>query len=106
ISIGYIPWDEGVASTFLWKEILEQRGFDVETKQFDAGPLYTSLAGGTVDFETDSWLPVTHAEYWKKYGKDLEDLGSWYGPTSLELAVPSYMKDIKSMEDLKGQADK
>ncbi|MGD6755557.1 ABC transporter permease/substrate binding protein [Streptomyces sp. BH105] len=106
ISIGYIPWDEGVASTFLWKEILEQRGFKVEAKQFDAGPLYTSLAGGTVDFQTDSWLPVTHAEYWKKYGKDLEDLGSWYGPTSLELAVPSYMKDLKSMEDLKGQADK
>ncbi|MFJ9177344.1 ABC transporter permease/substrate binding protein [Streptomyces sp. NPDC102360] len=106
ISIGYIPWDEGVASTFLWKEILEQRGFDVETKQFDAGPLYTSLADGSVDFQTDSWLPTTHAQYWKKYGKQLEDLGSWYGPTSLELAVPSYMKDIKSMEDLKGQADK
>ncbi|MFI5659455.1 ABC transporter permease/substrate binding protein [Streptomyces sp. NPDC051684] len=106
ISIGYIPWDEGVASTFLWKEILEQRGFEVETKQFDAGPLYTSLADGSVDFQTDSWLPTTHAQYWKKYGKKLEDLGSWYGPTSLELAVPSYMKDIKSMEDLKGQADK
>ncbi|MFF3494138.1 ABC transporter permease/substrate binding protein [Streptomyces sp. NPDC002795] len=106
ISIGYIPWDEGVASTFLWKEILEQRGFDVETKQFDAGPLYTSLADGSVDFQTDSWLPTTHEQYWKKYGDKLEDLGSWYGPTSLELAVPSYMKDIKSMEDLKGQADK
>ncbi|WP_425827566.1 ABC transporter permease/substrate binding protein [Streptomyces fractus] len=106
ISIGYIPWDEGVASTFLWKEILEQRGFDVETKQFDAGPLYTSLANGSVDFQTDSWLPTTHAQYWKKYGDKLEDLGSWYGPTSLELAVPSYMKDLKSMEDLKGQASK
>ncbi|MER5946056.1 ABC transporter permease/substrate binding protein [Streptomyces sp. NPDC001904] len=106
ITIGYIPWDEGVASTFLWKEMLEQRGFDVEVKQFDAGPLYTSLAQGSVDFETDSWLPTTHAQYWKKYGKQLEDLGSWYGPTSLELAVPAYMKGIDSMEDLKGQASK
>ncbi|WP_306319215.1 MULTISPECIES: ABC transporter permease/substrate binding protein [unclassified Streptomyces] len=106
VTIGYIPWDEGVASTFLWKEILEQRGFDAQVKQMDAGPLYTSLADGSVDFQTDSWLPTTHAQYWKKYGKKLEDLGSWYGPTSLELAVPSYMKDIKSMEDLKGQADK
>ncbi|MCX4573864.1 ABC transporter permease/substrate binding protein [Streptomyces sp. NBC_01571] len=104
ISIGYIPWDEGVASTFLWKEILEERGFDVDTKQFDAGPLYTSLAQGDVDFETDSWLPTTHAEYWKKYGKQLDDLGSWYGPTSLELSVPSYMKGIDSLEDLKGKA--
>ncbi|MGW3413304.1 ABC transporter permease/substrate binding protein [Streptomyces sp. NPDC000888] len=105
ISIGYIPWDEGVASTFLWQEILEQRGYEVETKQLDAGPLYTSLAQGDIDFETDSWLPTTHAEYWKKYGKDLDDLGSWYGPTSLELSVPSYMKDINSLADLKGKAD-
>lgn len=106
ISIGYIPWDEGVASTFLWKEILEQRGFDVEAKQMDAGPLYTSLAQGNIDFETDSWLPTTHAQYWKKYGKQLDDLGSWYGETSLELTVPAYMKGIDSLEDLKGQASK
>ncbi|MFE9767408.1 ABC transporter permease/substrate binding protein [Streptomyces sp. NPDC005808] len=105
ITIGYIPWDEGIASTFLWQEILEQRGYEVETKQLDAGPLYTSLAQGDIDFETDSWLPTTHEQYWKKYGKQLDDLGSWYGPTSLELSVPSYMKDINSLEDLKGKAD-
>ncbi|MBC2866721.1 ABC transporter permease/substrate binding protein [Streptomyces mexicanus] len=104
ISIGYIPWDEGVASTFLWKEILEQRGYRVDARQFDAGPLYTSLAQGSVDFETDSWLPTTHAQYWKKYGKQLDDLGSWYGPTSLELTVPAYMKDVDSLDDLKGKA--
>ncbi|MER6751935.1 ABC transporter permease/substrate binding protein [Streptomyces fungicidicus] len=104
ITIGYIPWDEGVASTFLWKEILEQRGFEVEAKQFEAGPLYTALAQGNIDFQTDSWLPTTHEAYWKKYGKQLEDLGSWYGETSLELTVPSYMKDVNSLEDLKGKA--
>ncbi|MCI3243776.1 ABC transporter permease/substrate binding protein [Streptomyces spinosisporus] len=104
VSIGYIPWDEGVASTFLWKEILEQRGYQVDVKQFDAGPLYTSLAQGNIDFETDSWLPTTHAQYWKKYGSKLDDLGSWYKQTSLELTVPAYMTDIKSLADLKGKA--
>ncbi|MDQ0603160.1 glycine betaine/proline transport system substrate-binding protein [Streptomyces canus] len=104
VSIGYIPWDEGVASTFLWKELLEERGFEVDAKQLDAGPLYTSLASGNVDFQTDAWLPTTHAEYWKKYGDRLDDLGSWYGPTSLELSVPSYMKGIDSLEDLKGRS--
>ncbi|ANH90714.1 glycine/betaine ABC transporter permease [Streptomyces sp. SAT1] len=104
VTIGYIPWDEGVASTFLWKEVLERRGYKVDARQFDAGPLYTSLAQGSVDFETDSWLPTTHAQYWKKYGDRLDDLGSWYGPTSLELSVPSYMKDINSLDDLKGKA--
>jgi glycine betaine/proline transport system substrate-binding protein len=105
ISIGYIPWDEGIASTYLWKEILEQRGYQVETRQLDAGPLYTSLAQGNIDLQTNAWLPTTHSPYWKKYGDRLDDLGTWYGPTSLELSVPSYMKGIDSLEDLKGKAD-
>ncbi|GGZ46953.1 ABC transporter permease/substrate binding protein [Streptomyces subrutilus] len=104
VSIGYIPWDEGIASTFLWKELLERRGFKVDARQLEAGALYTGLAGGQLDFQTDAWLPVTHAQYWEKYGDKLEDLGSWYGPTSLELAVPSYLKDVRSLADLKGKS--
>ncbi|WP_299537714.1 ABC transporter permease/substrate binding protein [uncultured Streptomyces sp.] len=103
ISIGYIPWDEGIASTFLWKELLERQGFEVDVKQYEAGALYTGMANGQIDFETDSWLPVTHANYWNKYKDKLEDMGSWYGPTSLELAVPAYMKDVKTLDDLKGR---
>ncbi|MFD7836510.1 ABC transporter permease/substrate binding protein [Streptomyces sp. NPDC059761] len=103
ISIGYIPWDEGIASTYLWKELLERRGFQVEAKQLELGALFTGLAGGQVDFQTDAWLPVTQAQYWEKYGNKLDDLGSWYGPTSIELSVPSYMKDVTSLADLKGK---
>ncbi|WP_069761336.1 ABC transporter permease/substrate binding protein [Streptomyces sp. LUP47B] len=104
ISIGYVPWDDGVASTFLWKEILEERGYQVDAKQFDAGPLYTSVASGNADFMTGAWLPTTHEQYWKKYGDKLDDLGAWYDKTSLELSVPSYMKDINTLADLKGKA--
>ncbi|MET9319275.1 ABC transporter permease/substrate binding protein [Streptomyces sp. NPDC003038] len=104
VSLGYIPWDEGIASTFLWKELLERRGFKVDARQLEAGALYTGLAGGQLDFQTDAWLPVTHAQYWEKYGNKLEDLGSWYGPTSLELSVPSYVKDVRSLADLKGKS--
>ncbi|MCL3996821.1 ABC transporter permease/substrate binding protein [Streptomyces lavenduligriseus] len=104
IRIGYIPWDEGIASTFLWKEILQERGFKVSTTQYAAGPLYTGLATGQLDFQTDSWLPTTHAEYWTKYGERLDDLGKWYGPTSLELSVPSYVKDVDSLADLEEHA--
>lgn len=106
VSMGYIPWDEGIASTFLWKELLEQRGFKVDAKQYEAGALYTGMANGQIDFETDSWLPVTHAAYWKKYKDRLDDMGSWFGPTTLELAVPSYVKDVKTLDDLKGKASK
>ncbi|WP_406859852.1 ABC transporter permease/substrate binding protein [Streptomyces sp. HUAS MG47] len=104
LTVGYIPWDEGIASTFLWKELLERRGFEVDAQQLEAGSLYTGMAGGQIDFETDSWLPVTHAQYWAKYKNKLEDMGSWYGPTSLELSVPSYVKGVDSLDDLKGKA--
>ncbi|MFF5499075.1 ABC transporter permease/substrate binding protein [Streptomyces aquilus] len=104
VRIGYVPWDDGVASTFLWKEVLEERGFEVEAKQLDAGPLYTSVASGNVDFMTGAWLPTTHEQYWKKYGDRLDDLGAWYDKTSLELSVPSYMKGVDSLDDLKGKA--
>ncbi|MEV7073589.1 ABC transporter permease/substrate binding protein [Streptomyces sp. NPDC093990] len=103
ISIGYVPWDDGVASTFLWKEILEKRGYRVDAKQFDAGPLYTSVASGNADFMTGAWLPTTHEQYWKKYGGKLDDLGAWYDTTSLELTVPAYMKDVDTLADLKGK---
>ncbi|MEU6604678.1 ABC transporter permease/substrate binding protein [Streptomyces shenzhenensis] len=106
ISIGYIPWDEGTATTYLWKELLEQRGYETDVKQLDPGPLYSGVARGDLDFQTDAWLPTTHKAYWDKYGSQLEDLGSWFGPTSLELSVPSYVKGIDSLADLKGQGKK
>ncbi|WP_199548771.1 ABC transporter permease/substrate binding protein [Streptomyces sp. N35] len=106
INLGYIPWDEGIASTYLWKELLEQRGYETDIKQLDPGPLYSGVARGDIDFQTDAWLPTTHKDYWDKNAENLEDLGSWYGPTSLELTVPSYVKGIDSLADLKGQGKK
>lgn len=106
VNIGYIPWDEGIASSFLWKEALEQRGYAPKLSQYDVGPLYTGLSAGKLDFQTDAWLPTTHQSYWDKYKENLDDLGSWYGPTSLELSVPSYVKGIDSLADLKGQGGK
>ncbi|MFF2186681.1 ABC transporter permease/substrate binding protein [Streptomyces sp. NPDC058155] len=106
ISMGYIPWDEGIASTFLWKELLERRGYEVEATQYEAGALYTGQANGQIDIQTDSWLPTTHATYWDKYQDKLEDMGAWYDETSLELSVPSYVKGVDSLADLKGKADR
>ncbi|MBT2384746.1 ABC transporter permease/substrate binding protein [Streptomyces sp. ISL-11] len=103
IKLGYFPWDEAVATTYLWQNVLEDRGYKPDVKQLDPGPLYTSLAQGQMDVQFDSWLPTTHKRYWELYRDRLTDLGTWYGPTSLELTVPSYMKDVNSIDDLKGK---
>ncbi|MFI1971003.1 glycine/betaine ABC transporter permease [Streptomyces cinnamoneus] len=104
MKLGYFPWDEAVASTYLWQNILEDRGYKPDVKQLDPGPLYTALAQGQMDVQFDAWLPTTHQQYMERYGDKLADLGAWYGPTSLELTVPSYVKDVDSLADLKGKA--
>ncbi|MFI6764246.1 ABC transporter permease/substrate binding protein [Streptomyces sp. NPDC050355] len=103
ISLGYVNWDEGKATTYLWKEILEQRGYKPKVQALEAGPLFAGQARGDVDVQTNAWLPTTHASYWKKYHDRLEDLGTWYDKTSLEIAVPSYVKGVKTLDDLKGK---
>ncbi|MFI9204483.1 ABC transporter permease/substrate binding protein [Streptomyces sp. NPDC053048] len=103
VKLGYFPWDEAVATTYLWQNVLEDRGYKPDVKQLDPGPLYTALAQGQMDLQFDSWLPTTHQQYMDRYGDKLTDLGSWYGPTSLELTVPSYVKGVDSLADLKGK---
>ncbi|MFI6515145.1 ABC transporter permease/substrate binding protein [Spirillospora sp. NPDC050679] len=87
LTIGYVPWDEGIAISFLWKRALEDKGYSVEMKQVDAGPLYSGLASGEVDVFLDSWLPGTHADYYGKYKDKLETIGVWYDNASMQLAV-------------------
>ncbi|UJB41151.1 ABC transporter permease/substrate binding protein [Streptomyces sp. A1-5] len=103
ITLGYVNWDEGKATTYLWKEILEERGYKPKVQALEAGPLFAGQARGDIDVQTNAWLPVTHAEYWNTYKDKLEDLGTWYDKTSLEIAVPSYVKDVKTLDDLKGK---
>jgi glycine betaine/proline transport system substrate-binding protein len=104
VDIGYIAWDEGIATTYLWKEILEERGFKPRITSYDPGALYAGMADGRIDFQTDAWLPWGQKQYWDKYRGKLADLGAWYGRTSLEVSVPSYVKGVSSLADLKGRA--
>ncbi|KAB2348468.1 ABC transporter permease/substrate binding protein [Actinomadura rudentiformis] len=88
LTIGYIPWDEDIAVSYLWKGELEKRGYSVKLQQVDAGPLYSGLAAGQIDLFLDAWLPATHADYYAKYKSKMEDLGTWYDNASMQLAVP------------------
>ncbi|GLY89268.1 hypothetical protein Airi02_071970 [Actinoallomurus iriomotensis] len=105
ITIGYIPWDEDIAVTQLWKTELEKRGYQVTLRQVDAGPLFAGLGQGDIDLFLDAWLPSTHADYYNKYKNKIEDIGTWYDNATLQLAVP---KDdpANSVADLKGQSSR
>jgi len=103
VTIGYIPWDEAIATTYLWQQILRERGYQPQIQQLDIGPLFTGLAKGDVDFQTDAWLPTTHKTYWDRYRAQVVDLGAWYRKTSLELSAPAYVRGVNSLADLSGK---
>lgn len=95
-------WDESFATAHMLKYGLEKDGYSVSVKSFDAGPAYTGMAAGDVDLITDTWLPITHADYIKKYGSKLESLGCWYDNARLTIAVnkdspATSIEDLKSM---------
>lgn len=99
ITIGYVNWAECVAASNIWKNILEDQGYDVKLTQLDVAPLYVGLSTGDVDIFLDAWLPATDAEYWAKYQDDIYDAGIWYeAPAKIGLTVPSYVT-IESIEE-------
>ncbi|GAA3737996.1 glycine betaine ABC transporter substrate-binding protein [Salinactinospora qingdaonensis] len=105
ISIAVIPWDEDIAVSNLWKVVLEEKGYTVELQNVDVAPMFEGIAQGDIDLFLDTWLPGTHADYWEQHQDNVEDLGSWYDNATLELTVPSYVEDVNSIADLKGNED-
>ena len=106
IEIGWVPWDEAVAVTFLWTHILESEGYEVELTQVDIAPLYAGVAEGDLDLYLDAWLPLTHGDYAAEYDENWEYLGIWNDNGVQTWAVPDYVDpSIVSIEDLKGKGD-
>ncbi len=104
INIGYVNWAECVATSNLWKVILEEQGYTVKLTQLDVAPVFIGLSKGDIDFFMDSWLPITHEAYWNEYKDNLEDYGVWYQePAKIGIAVPKYVT-IDSIAQMKNEA--
>lgn len=101
ITVPYVAWAGAEARTFLIAEVLEDVGYDVDVKQVEAGPMWSSVADGSADFTASAWLPTTHGDYWDKYEDDLVDVNEANDKAPLALTVPEYMEDVNSIEDLK-----
>ncbi|WP_255259918.1 glycine betaine ABC transporter substrate-binding protein [Lentibacillus sp. CBA3610] len=91
----------------MWKAILENEGYDVELTLVEMGPQMASLAEGDLDIAPEIWLPVQDKSYYEEY-KDSVDFAEdpWYENGKVGLAVPEYMDDINSIEDLNENKDK
>lgn len=97
-------WDEGIATSELWKAVLEEKGYTVNLEYADVAPLFSGLASGDYDFTTDVWLPTTHASYIEQFGDQIEELGAWNEDAKLTIAVND-SAPITSLTELAGAAD-
>ncbi len=97
-------WEEGIATSELWKVVLEEQGYEVELKPVSAAPVFQGLADGDYDFTTDVWEPVTHADYLGQYGDKIEKLGTWNDESKLTIAV-NEDAPIDSLDELAGAID-
>ncbi|MBP2133245.1 glycine betaine/proline transport system substrate-binding protein [Methanomicrobium sp. W14] len=104
IKIGYVLWDSEIASTKVLKQIYEKAGYNVKLVAVDAGPLYQALAGGDVDLSISAWLPTTQANYWEKFGDDIDFVGHNLDGAKIGLVVPSYV-NISSIDELNSVSD-
>ncbi|MBC7279191.1 glycine betaine ABC transporter substrate-binding protein [Nocardioides sp.] len=107
ITMGVIPgWTDQSATTYVLKNVMEDNGYTVEiTELNDNAPMYTALSKGDIDVLSSAWPELTHKTYMDTYGKDLEDLGVFFEGATSFLAVPDYMEDINSIDDLPAHAD-
>ncbi|WP_029898327.1 glycine betaine ABC transporter substrate-binding protein [Desulfohalovibrio reitneri] len=104
VRIGYVSWAEGIAMTYLAREILESElGYRVELTMADPAPIFTSLAKSDLDFFPDAWLPLTHSHYMDRYGETLTDLGHNYKGARVGLVVPDYV-DVGTIPQLRRES--
>jgi len=100
INIAMVDWACAEASSYVAKAVLEDMGYDVDITSVEAGVMYTGLAAGDEDMAVCSWLPITHESYMDEYGDDLVEVATHFEGARIGLAVPTYMEDLNSVEDV------
>ncbi|UZX03076.1 glycine betaine ABC transporter substrate-binding protein [Arthrobacter sp. CDRTa11] len=105
ITVAEVPgFDDTVAVTALWTELLSEHGYNLETKTVDLAAGFSGIARGDLDGYLNAWLPSTHASYVEKYRDDLVVLdknGPFFDNDRLVLAVPKSVEENTISEVLK-----
>ena len=102
LTLGNIGWAENIAVANLTKVLFEEDlGYrEVDLKLLDVGPMFQGVAGGDLQAFQDVWMP-NHKDLLAEVEDDVNHLDPWFqGQTAFGLAVPNYMKDVRSIADL------
>ncbi len=99
----YVAWDSEIASTNVVAQVLRDQGYKVTIQAMEQQPMWASIATNAADAQVSAWLPKTAGLYYKDYKGRFDDLGINLKGAKVGLAVPKYMKNINSIEDLKNK---
>ncbi|WP_025785419.1 glycine betaine ABC transporter substrate-binding protein [Sporosarcina sp. D27] len=102
ITFGVTPWTSTVPPTKIAKLIIEDMGYEVKEIKADAGNVYIGLSRGDIDVFMDAWLPA-HEQHIEKYKDNIDVTAVSYDDVPTGMVVPTYMKDINSVSDIKGK---
>lgn len=100
LTMTYVAWDSEIASTNVVAEVLRGIGYDVSIQVMEIQPMWISIATNKADAMVAAWLPNTSGKLYSDFKDDLDDLGPNLEGAKVGLAVPTYMKNINSIEDL------
>ncbi|KRM94809.1 glycine betaine ABC transporter substrate-binding protein [Loigolactobacillus rennini] len=102
ISLAYMPYDYEYAANAVVRQLLKDKGYDATIQQLDVGVMWQAVVSKKVDATITAELPATHAAFAKKYKGQYDLVRTNLKGARIGLAVPKYMKNINSIEDLKG----
>lgn len=105
IELVHTPWDDAIASTNVVGTVLEDAGYDVTLTSLDNAVMWQAVAEGEADALVSGWLPTTHGAQYEEYQDQLVHAGVNTENGQNGIAVPAYMEDVNSIEDLTDQAD-
>ncbi|WP_105956482.1 glycine betaine ABC transporter substrate-binding protein [Apilactobacillus quenuiae] len=100
IKLSYVAWDSEIASTNVMAELLNHLGYKANIQALEMQPMFASIATNAADASLAAWLPNTAGLYMKQYKGKIDDVGTNLNGAKVGLAVPKYMKNINSIDDL------
>lgn len=103
LNVGAVAWEEALALADLIQYVVRtELGMNVKVINPSIGPAYQAVSDKELDLLLESWQPVTHQAYHKKYSADVLDFGPMYEDAKLTWAVPAYVPEDKlgSVNDL------
>lgn len=103
LRIGWTAWSDAEFITRLTERVVEEAfGLTVELVLVDIALQYQGVARGDLDAMLMAWLPNTHADYYERFGDQVDDLGPVYTGGRLGWVVPAYVpaSALATIEDL------